>query len=355
MNAGERLRAASLVCLQLLIIGVAVWAVCHLLARLAVVVVPFAIAVLLAALLAPAVSWLSGRGLPRALATALVLLAAIAVLGGFLTFVVSSLVSAIPELRTQLDDSLAQLRGQLSGVGWGDEALTQAREWLARNRESLAFGAWGVFTSAGSILGGLVFVLFITLFLLYDGRRIWRFALRAVPGEWRLRVHRGGLHAFRDLSAYTRASIAVAIIDAVGIGLGLWIMDVPLVLPLAALVFLGGFVPLVGALLSGAVCVLVALVSGGPVTALVILGVVVLVQQIEGNVLEPLLMGGAVTLHPLAIILAVAVGGSQAGIIGAVLAVPVVTTVRALLGAGILRAAPPRHMPRLRRWPRRAG
>lgn len=353
MNAGERLRAVSLVCLQLLIIGVTLWVAGQVLARLAVVVVPFAIAVLLAALLAPAVSWLFRQGVPRALATALVLLAAIGVLGGFLTFVVTSLISAMPELRDRLDDSLVQLRDQLSGVAWGDQVLTQGREWLARNRQSLAFGAWGVFTTAGSILGGLVFVLFITLFLLYDGRRVWRFALRAVPAELRLRVHRGGLHAFRDLSAYTRASIAVAVIDAVGIGLGLWIMDVPLVLPLAALVFLGGFVPLVGALLSGAVCVLIALVSGGPVTALVIAGVVVLVQQIEGNVLEPFLMGNAVTLHPLAIILAVAVGGSQAGIVGAVLAVPVVTTVRALLGrSGLFAAAPPR---RTRRRPRQEG
>ncbi|NKE60367.1 AI-2E family transporter [Lentzea sp. PSKA42] len=354
MNAGERLRAVSLVCLQLLIIGVTLWAAAHVLARLAVVVVPFAIAVLLAALLAPAVSWLYRRGLPRALATALVLLAAIGVLGGFLTFVVTSLVSALPELRDRLDDSLVQLRGQLDGIGWGDQALAQGREWLARNRQSLAFGAWGVFTTAGSILGGLVFVLFITLFLLYDGRRVWRFALRAVPAEWRLRVHRGGLHAFRDLSGYTRASIAVAVIDAVGIGLGLWVMDVPLVLPLAALVFLGGFVPLLGAFLSGAVCVLIALVSGGPVTALVIAGVVVAVQQIEGNVLEPFLMGNAVTLHPLAILLAVAVGGSQAGIIGAVLAVPVVTTVRALLGpAGLFTPAPPRRT--RQRRPRQAG
>lgn len=116
-------------------------------------------------------------------------------------------------------------------------------------------------------------------------------------------MHRDGLWAFGDLSSYGRASIAVASIDALGIGLGLWILDVPLVLPLAALVFLGGFVPLVGALVSGALCALVALVSGGPVTALIVVGVVVLVQQIEGNVLEPFLMGGAVTVHPLEVIL----------------------------------------------------
>jgi len=335
MNAGQRLRAVSLVCLQLLVIGLTVWAVGYVLGRLAVVVIPLSIAVLLAALLTPAAHWLTRRGLPRLLATAVVMVAAIAALGGFVAFVSTSLVTALPDLQSRLDDSLEQVRGWLSGVGWGEQALTQGREWLARNRQSLTSGAWGLFATAGSILGGLVFVLFITLFLVHDGRRIWRFVLRAVPAELRLRAHRGGLRAFRDLSSYVRASIAVALIDALGIGLGLWVLDVPLVLPLAALVFLGGFVPLIGALVSGAVCALVALVSGGPVTALIVVGVVVLVQQIEGNVLEPFLMGNAVTLHPLAVILAVAAGGSQAGVIGAVLAVPLVTTVRAFLSIAL--------------------
>jgi predicted PurR-regulated permease PerM len=335
MNAGQRLRAVSLVCLQLLVIGLTVWAVGYVLGRLAVVVIPLSIAVLLAALLTPAAHWLTRRGLPRVLATAVVMVAAIAALGGFVAFVSTSLVTALPDLESRLGDSLEQVRGWLSGVGWGEQALTQGREWLARNRQSLTSGAWGLFATAGSILGGLVFVLFITLFLVHDGRRIWRFVLRAVPAELRLRAHRGGLRAFRDLSSYVRASIAVALIDALGIGLGLWVLDVPLVLPLAALVFLGGFVPLVGALVSGAVCALVALVSGGPVTALIVVGVVILVQQIEGNLLEPFLLGNAVTLHPLAVILAVAAGGSQAGVIGAVLAVPLVTTVRAFMSIAL--------------------
>jgi putative heme transporter len=335
MKAGQRLRAVSLVCLQLLIIGVTVWAAAHVLGRLAVVVIPLSIAVLLTALLRPPSSWLIRRGVPRGLATALVMVLAIGLVGGFIAFISMSLVSALPDLQNRLDDSLEQVRGWLSGVGWGEQALTQGREWLERNRQSLASGALGVFATAGSALGGLVFVLFITLFLVHDGRRVWRFVLRAVPAELRPRVHRGGLRAFHDLSAYMRASIAVALIDAVGIGLGLWVLDVPLVLPLAALVFLGGFVPLLGALVSGAVCALVALVSGGPVTALMVVGVVVVVQQLEGNVLEPLLMGGAVRLHPLAVILAVAAGGSQAGVIGAVLAVPLVTTVRAFVASEV--------------------
>jgi predicted PurR-regulated permease PerM len=342
MKAGRQLRAVALVCLQLLVIGVTVWAAGYVLGRLAVVVIPLSIAVLLTALLRPAASWLSRHGVPRGLATALVMVLAVGLLGGFVAFISMSLVSALPDLQNRLDDSLEHLRGWLSGAGWGEQALTEGREWLSRNRQSLTSGAWGVFATAGSVLGGLVFVLFITLFLVHDGRRVWRFVMRAVPAEFRPRVHRGGLRAFRDLSAYVRASIAVAVIDAVGIGLGLWVLDVPLVLPLAALVFLGGFVPLLGALISGAVCALVALVSGGPVTALIVVGVVVLVQQIEGNVLQPFLMGGAVTLHPLAVILAVAAGGSQAGVIGAVLAVPLLTTVRAFVASAVQPRRPQR-------------
>lgn len=333
MEAGQRLRAVSFVCLQLLVIGVTVWAAGYVLGRLAVVVIPLSIAVLLTALLRPAASWCTRRGVPRVLATGLVMVLAVGVLGGFVAFVSTSLVAAWPDLQDRLDDSLEQVRGWLAGVSWGEQALSQGREWLSRNRQALTSGAWGVFATAGSVLGALVFVLFLTLFLVHDGRRVWRFVMRAVPAEFRPRVHRGGLRAFHDLSAYVRASIAVAVIDAAGIGLGLWVLDVPLVLPLAALVFLGGFVPLLGALVSGAVCALVALVSGGPVTALIVVGVVILVQQIEGNVLQPFLMGGAVTLHPLAVLLAVAAGGSQAGVIGAVLAVPLLTTVRAFVAS----------------------
>lgn len=331
MTAGQRLRAVSLVCLQLLVIGVTVWAAGYVLGRLAVVVIPLSIAVLLTALLRPAAFWLTRHGVPRVLATGLVVVLAVGVLGGFVAFVFTSLVVAWPDLQNRLDDSLEQVRGWLAGVSWGEQALNQGRDWLSRNRLSLASGAWGVFATAGSVLAGLVFVLFLTLFLVHDGRRVWRFVMGAVPAEFRARVHRGGLRAFQDLSAYVRASIAVAVIDSAGIGLGLWVLDVPLVLPLAALVFLGGFVPLLGALVSGAVCALVALVSGGPVTALIVVGVVIVVQQIEGNVLQPFLMGGAVTLHPLAVLLAVAAGGSQAGVVGAVLAVPLLTTVRAFV------------------------
>ena len=193
----------------------------------------------------------------------------------------------------------------------------------------------GALTTAASVveaLAGLALALFALIFFLYDGRRIWRFLLRAMPaGSGRDRIDVAGDRAFATLVGYTRATVLVAVVDGVAIGLGLWIVGVPLVIPLAALTFLAAFIPTVGAVVSGAVAVLVALVTLGPIQALIILGVVIGVQQLEGNVLQPLLLGRAVQLHPLAVALAVAAGVVVAGIIGALLAVPLLAVVNSVM------------------------
>jgi predicted PurR-regulated permease PerM len=176
--------------------------------------------------------------------------------------------------------------------------------------------------TVGEVFAGIALALFALIFFLYDGPRIWRFLLRLAPRARRERVDAAGLRAFASLVGYVRATVLVAFVDAIGIGLGLFVVGVPLAVPLAALVFLGAFLPIVGAVLTGGIAVLIALVANGPVPALVVLGVVLGVMQLESHVLQPLLLGRAVSLHPLAVVLAVAAGVVISGITGALLAVP---------------------------------
>jgi predicted PurR-regulated permease PerM len=208
--------------------------------------------------------------------------------------------------------------------------LDEAKDWVNRNRSQLASGALGVLATAGAILAGLAVVVFLLIFFLHEGSRMWRGTTQFLPEPGRTRVREAGDRAFHDLTAYVRTTMLVALIDAVGIGLGLWVTGVPLVLPLSALVFFGAFVPIVGAFVTGIVAVLVALVSQGFVVALIVAGVVIAVQQLEGNVLEPLLMSKSVKLHPVAILVAITVGVELAGIVGALFAVPVLAAARAV-------------------------
>ena len=209
-------------------------------------------------------------------------------------------------------------------------------------RDTLASGALSTAGTVVEVLASGFLVLFATFFFLRDGGRIWRFLVGLLPTAARAPIARAGQQSWLTLVAYVKATVLVAFIDAVGIGLALLILRVPFALPLAALVFLSSFVPIVGATVSGAVAVLVALVTRGPLVALVVLIAVVLVQQLEGHVLQPLIMGRAVAIHPLAVIVAIATGVVLAGIIGALVAVPVV----AVLNTGIRhliyrRAEPP--------------
>ncbi len=174
------------------------------------------------------------------------------------------------------------------------------------------------------IITGLLLTLFTLIFLLHGGRDIYEFVTRIFPASVRDRVRDAGRAGFGSLIGYVRATFVVAMVDAVGIGTGLAIMGVPLALPLASLVFLGAFVPLVGAVLTGFVAVVVALIAKGWIYALIALGLIIAVQQLEAHVLQPIVMGRAVSVHPLAVVLAIAGGGVMAGIIGALIAVPIV-------------------------------
>lgn len=304
---------------------------------LAAVVVPLAIALLLAALLTPAVGFLVRHQVPRGLAVALVVVGGLVVLGGLLTFVVVTFVNGLPALRAQLSHSVDTISNWLTT---GPLHLTDAqlRKFLdnivamaTNNQTGITAGALTTAATIGEVLAQVLLVLFALIFLLYDGSGIWTFLLGAAPGGVRTRVDVAGRRSLAALVSYVRATIAVATVDAVGIGIGLVVLEVPLAIPLAALVFLGAFVPIIGAVVAGGMAVLIALVANGPVTALILLGIVIGVQQLEGHVLQPLLLGRAVKLHPLAVVLAIAAGVVTAGIAGALLAVPLL----AVLNSGI--------------------
>ncbi|TDV55009.1 AI-2E family transporter [Actinophytocola oryzae] len=330
-----RLRRVALTCLYLLIVAATLWVLGQVVTRLSVVVIPLAVALLLAALFAPAVTWLHDHRVPRGLATTAVLLAGLGAIGGLVYFMVTTLVDGLPGLADRLDDSYRQLRDWLTTGPLGltgdqlDRMLDEAKDWVTRNRSQLASGALGVLSTAGAMLAGLAVVVFMLIFFLHEGARMWRGTTEFLPEPGRAKVRTAGEKAFHDLTSYVRTTLLVALIDAVGIGIGLWVTGVPLVLPLSALVFFGAFVPIVGAFVSGLVAVLIALVSQGLVVALIVTGVVVAVQQLEGNVLEPLLMSRSVRLHPVAILLAISVGIELGGIVGALFAVPLLATVRA--------------------------
>lgn len=314
---------------RLLVILGAVVALLWTLKQLEIIVVPVALATMLAALLMPAVDFLDRRGAPRAGAVALMLLSGFAVVGGILSFVVTQFIEGAPELTQQVSRSIDGIRNWLIDGPLHlsreqiDNAGNAAIEALQKNQEKVTTGALSTAGTVTEIVTGAVLVLFTLIFLLQGGRNIYAFVTQIFPAHVRDRVRDAGRAGFHSLIGYVRATFLVALVDAVGIGTGLAIMGVPLALPLASLVFLGAFIPLVGAVVAGALAVVVALIAKGFIYALITLGLVIAVQQLEGHVLQPLVMGRAVSIHPLAIVLVIAGGGVLAGIVGALLAVPV--------------------------------
>ncbi len=298
--------------------------------RLEVIVVPVALALMLTALMIPAVDFLDRRGAPRGGAVALVLLTGVAIVGGMLTFVVSQFVTGLPGLVEQVTHSIETTRTWLieGPAHLSKDQITNAGnsaiEALRNNQAKLTSGALSTAATVTEIVTGALLVLFTLIFFLLGGRNIWQFVTKIFPANVQERVRDAGRAGFHSLIGYVRATFLVALVDAVGIGTGLAIMGVPLALPLASLVFLGAFIPLIGAVIAGFLAVIVALLAKGFVYALITLALIIAVQQLEGHVLQPLVMGRAVSIHPLAVVLAITAGGVLAGIVGALLAVPTV-------------------------------
>lgn len=318
---------------RLLVILAAIVALLWVVKRLEIIVVPVALATMLAALLLPAVDFLDRRGAPRGGAVALMLLGGFAVVGGILAFVVSQFIEGAPALAEQVSASIKGVGTWLTDgpLNLNQQQIDQFRdgaiEALRNNQEKLTSGALSTAGTVTEIVTGALLVLFTLIFVLHGGRNIYAFVTKIFPENVRERVRDAGRSGFHSLIGYVRATFLVALVDAVGIGTGLAIMSIPLALPLASLVFLGAFIPLVGAVVAGFFAVVVALIAKGWIFALITLGLVIAVQQLEGHVLQPLVMGRAVSIHPLAVVLAIAGGGVLAGIVGALLAVPTVAFV----------------------------
>lgn len=330
-------RVAAAVCWRFLAVVGALTVIGYVLVQLRVVAIALAIALLLTAGLVPLVEWLTRRRVPRGLATAVVVVGGLAGFGGLLVFVIQAFVAGLPDLRQQVRSSVEALRDFLEGGPFGlppvnfDTLLNQISSAVSSNTGTVTSGALSTALNVGEFLSGLVLAIFALIIFLYSGGSIWRFLLKLVPAPVRSDVDVAGQRSFTTLVGYARATILVAVVDAVGIGIGLLAVGAPLVIPLTALIFLAAFVPIVGAVVSGALAVLVVLVANGLIPALIVLGVVLGVQQLEGNVLQPLILGRAVQLDALAVVLAVAVGAVLAGITGALLAVPLL----AALNSGI--------------------
>jgi predicted PurR-regulated permease PerM len=319
---------------RLLIILGALIALLWVVQHVEVIVVPVLLAVMLTAMLLPVVDLLDRRGMPRGVAVFAVLLTGFVVVGGILTFVVSQFVEGAPALVEQVTRSITSAREWMTtGVfsHFSSEQINSATEAaidaLKSNQAKLTSGALSTAGTITEIVAGALLAFFTLVFLLHGGRNIFAYVTKIFPSTVRDRVRDAGRAGFHSLIGYVRATFLVALVDAVGIGTGLAIMGIPLALPLASLVFLGAFIPLVGAVIAGGLAVIVALIAKGWVFALITLGLIIAVQQLEAHVLQPLVMGRAVSVHPLAVVLAIAAGAVLAGIVGALLAVPAVAFV----------------------------
>ncbi|BBZ26190.1 AI-2E family transporter [Mycolicibacterium madagascariense] len=315
-------------------LGALLWLAMH----LEVIVVPVLLATMVTAMLLPLVDVLDRRGLPRGAAVAAVMLISIVVVGGMLTFVVSQFIQGAPALIDQVALTITNARNSLSSgllAHFSNAQIKSATDAaigaLKDNQAKLTSGALSTAGTITEIVTGALLMLFTLIFLLQGGRTIFAFITKVFPVDVRDRVRDAGRAGFHSLTGYVRATFLVALTDAIGIGTGLAIMGIPLALPLASLVFLGAFIPLIGAVIAGGLAVIVALIAKGWVFALITLGLIVAVQQLESHVLQPLVMGRAVSLHPLAVVLAIAAGGVSAGIVGALLAVPLVAVLNSSL------------------------
>jgi predicted PurR-regulated permease PerM len=322
-------KAAAWAWRLLLVLGAAVavlWVVKH----LEMIFVPLALALILAALLLPGVDWLNKHGIARGSAVFLLLLSGFAVIGGILAFVVIQFIDGLPALVDQVTNSINSARDWLikGPVHLTKDQIDQASrsgvEALRNNQNRLTSGALATAATVTEIVTGAFVTLFTLIFFLYGGRNIYQFVTQIFPISVREKVREAGKAGFGALIGYIRGSFVVALVEAGGIGTGLAIMGIPLALPLASLVFLGAFIPLVGLVVSGTIAILVALLSKGFLYALITLGLVIVVNQLEAHVLQPLVMGRAVSLHPLAVLLGITAGGVLAGIVGALLVVPTI-------------------------------
>lgn len=335
------LERLSIVALRIGIIGLVGYGLLLVWGQLSFILLPFAIAVLLSALLTPVATFLDRRlRLPRSLAAILTVVLTIAVIGGLLTWVTPDIVRQAEDLADQIESGINQIPDLLHDLGVKDSDIQSFTTNLTDKLQD-SLGSIGGSVSTGvisaaqgvvSFAAGLFLTLMMLIYLLWDGSGFWRGILRFAPAERRDDWHDAGIRAWGAVTTFVRSQVVVAAIDGIGIGVGLWILGIPMALPIGVLTFILAFIPYIGAILAGAAAMLVGLSADGIEGMLGALAVTIIVQQLESNVLYPLLIGHSVKLHPLTVLLGVGGGSALLGITGAFLATPVIAGVAAAAG-----------------------
>ncbi len=324
---------------RFMVIAAAVLGILWLLDYFLVVTLPLVIALLLASLASPVVHRLSRYGLPRPAAALIMMIVGLGLMGLMLTFVGQQIVQGGQDVADSVASGLGEIRVWLRD-GPLQASDSQINSYIKQAQDTITAGSQDgavvsqvteVGAALGHVLAGFFIALFSTYFFMADGSRIWSWFVRLSPRAARERIDSSGQVAWASLTAFVRVTVIIALVDSLGVMLVAGMLGVPFVLAIGVLVFIGAFIPMVGATLAGGVAVLVALVDQGPITALLMLGGVILVQQIEGHVLQPFVMGRFVSVHPLGVIVAIACGVLVAGIPGALIAVPMVAVLNAVV------------------------
>ena len=322
-------------CAQILLVAAVVVGLLWLLARVALVVVAALVALILASAVRPLVGWLVRKRWSPLLATIATFLGTLVVLGGVVTGVVFAVRSDWDELSSSAVGGWQELQRVLRtgpvpvDTASIDSALQQVTSFITSG--TFLGGALSGLGAATGFVTGAVLMIVVLFFFLKDGPMLWNFTLRWFHGPTRAKLAESGDRTVQLLGGYVRGTATIAAVDALFIGVPLAFLGVPLAVPLAVIVFVGAFVPIVGATVAGAVAALVALVTSGPLIALVVIAIVVLVNQLESNLLQPIVMGRALSLHALVVLLALAVGTIVSGFFGAVLAVPLTAVAWAVI------------------------
>jgi len=333
----------SLLALRLGLIGLVGYGLLLAWGRLQFVLLPFAVALLLTALLEPVARALHERlRVPRWIAAILTVIGALATIAGILTWVAPDIFRQAEDLVAQVEDGVRRLPDVLHDLGVKDSDIQRFTDELSKKLEEslgtigteLSTGAVSVAAGVANVAASVFLALMMVVYLLIDGRGFWQGALRFVPRDRREAWGRAGARSWAAVTTYVRSQVLVAAIDGVGIGVGLWLIGVDLALPLGVFTFIVAFIPYVGAILAGIAAALVALSTNGLEGMIGAIVITVIVQQVEGNVLYPLLIGRSLSLHPLTVLLGVGAGGALLGIVGAFLATPLIAAVSA--GAGWL-------------------
>jgi predicted PurR-regulated permease PerM len=330
---------------RLLITGLLIYLAFRFAVFLRLVTLPFIAAMLGTALLQPLAAWLRRRGFSRLLSTWCVFFLGLVVIAGAITLLANQISSQYPVLFSEVTKTANHIQSSLAGPPFH---LSKARlakytsdflNYISQHKSVVAGTVLTTGKYAAEFLTGIIVTLFISFFLLKDGSSIWHWLIHRMAPEPKRRMKAAGDQAWRALVNYMRGTTVVAVIHSLLLGLALWILGVPLVVPLMVLVFIAAFIPLIGILIVGALAILIALATKGWVAAVILLAVLLVENQIEGHLLQPLVVGRIIKLHPLAIILVLAVGGVIAGIPGAIIAVPIAAVITYAWPA--LRDGPP--------------